>query len=114
MIDILLQAERSLSMGRLAEAERLFGLVATADGRDPIALVGLARVAAERGDDAEAIDRARRALAIDPDNTAARRLIERLGDLAAERTPPVEPSPPADRQPGSARRGLLARLRGRR
>ncbi|MBF6604942.1 MAG: hypothetical protein IVW53_05095 [Chloroflexi bacterium] len=92
MIEILLQAERTLSMGRLDEAERLYRLVADADPHDAIALVGLARVAAERADDARALGYARQALALDSQNPAAARLVERLTDLAAERAPTIPPA----------------------
>ncbi|MHB8460228.1 MAG: hypothetical protein ACYDAK_11530 [Candidatus Limnocylindrales bacterium] len=124
MIEILLQAERTLSMGRLDEAERLYRLVADADPRDAIALVGLARVAAERADDARALGYARQALALDPQNPAAGRLVERLTDLAAERAPTTPTAagtvpapagaPSSAAAPASAStrsRGFLARFR---
>ena len=112
MIELLLEAERSLSMGRLDEAARLYRLVADADPHDSIALVGLARVAAERADDAGALVYARRALALDPQNAAAGRLVERLTDLAAKRgpVPPGRETAPADAAP-SRQRGLFARFR---
>jgi len=112
MIELLLEAERSLSMGRFDEAGRLYRLVADADPHDAIALVGLARVAAERADDTGALVYARRALALDPENTAAGRLVERLTDLAAERgsAPPERGTDPTDASP-SPRRGLFARFR---
>ena len=46
-------------------------------------MVGLARVALERGDEAGALELARRALAIDPENDAARRMVERLEEVLA-------------------------------
>ncbi len=78
MIELLLAAERMLDAGTLDQAERLFEQVAEADPRNAIAVVGLARVALARGDEAGAIGLARRALEIDPDNAAARRLADRI------------------------------------
>ena len=85
MIELLLQAERALSVGLVDQAERLYVQVAEADPRNSIAVVGLARVALERSDDAEAYRQARRALAIDPENVAARRLADRLEEVFATR-----------------------------
>jgi len=85
VIELLLQAERALSVGLIDQAERLYRQVAEADPRNSIAVVGLARVALERSDDAEAYRQARRALAIDPENVAARRLADRLEEVFAAR-----------------------------
>jgi thioredoxin-like negative regulator of GroEL len=118
MIEILLEAERHLAADRLDEAERLYGQAAAADPRSSIAVVGLARVALERGDEPGAHDSALRALAIDPENVAARRLVERLEEIAAARGEPyaqggterraAAAAPRSNEQRG--RRGLLARL----
>jgi hypothetical protein len=103
MIELLLQAERALSVGLLDRAETLYAQVARADPRNSIAVVGLARVTLDRGDDEAALELARKALAIDPENVAAERLVARLeeiidyrvhddeADLAVETTTVVEP-----------------------
>jgi tetratricopeptide (TPR) repeat protein len=85
VIEILLEAERTLAVGRLDEAERLYRQAADADPRNSIAVVGLARVALERGADADAYRFARRALEIDPENVAALRLSQRLEEVYAYR-----------------------------
>ncbi len=85
MIELLLQAERALTMGMVDQAERLYRQAADSDPRNSIAVVGLARVALERDDDAGALQEARRALAIDPENAAASRLVARLEEVLAYR-----------------------------
>lgn len=103
MIEPLLEAERLMAVGLLDQAEQRFALIAEADPRNSIAVVGLARVAIERGDDEAALQHARRAAAIDPENPVAARLIARLEEVAATRAaaatpvePPVETPPPAE------------------
>ena len=130
MIELLLEAERALSFGRVDRAEVLYRQVAEADPHNSIAIVGLARVALEHADDAGAIVLARRALAIDPENEAARRLVERMEEVlrtrgealppaeVAQATPPPEPlspaapPPPPDTTP-PAKRSWRDRLLGR-
>lgn len=102
MIERLLVADAAVERGDLELGERLFGQVAEADPRNAIAVVGLARVAAARGDAASARTWAGRALEIDPDEAAARRLLAQL-DAPVARTEPA-PAPP--------RPSLLARLLG--
>jgi hypothetical protein len=85
MMELLVEAERYLSHGLLDQAERLFRRVADADPKSSIAVVGLARVALDRGDDATAYAFGRRALAIDPDNPAARHLVMRLEEVVRGR-----------------------------
>lgn len=101
MIERLLAADGALARDELEHAERVFGQVAEADPRNAIAHVGLARVASRRGDRAGARGHLERALEIDPDEAAARRLLDELD----------APQPPAapDR-PSAARPSLLARL----
>lgn len=94
MIELLLEAERALSFGLIDRAEQLYRQVATGDPRNSIAVVGLARVALERADDLGAYMLARRALGIDPENEAARRLAVRLEEVLATRGQPVgDPMP---------------------
>ncbi len=89
MIEILLQAERQLTVGMVDQAERLFAQVLEADPRNGIALVGLARVALERGDETGAYRLAARALELDPENAAAQRLTTRLAEVFAHRGEPL-------------------------
>ena len=85
MIELLLQGERALAMGLVDQAERLYRQAAGADPRNSIAVVGLARVALERGDEPGAWRLAKEALSIDPENIAARRLAGRLEEVYAFR-----------------------------
>lgn len=131
MIEILLEAERALTAGRLDHAQHLYDQAVLADPRNSIAVVGLARVALERGDEHGAHDLAERALSLDPENVAALRLSMRLEEVFAARGEPLvartttataavpaTPQPPAAEtaRPATteARRGLLRRLFGRR
>ena len=112
MIERLLAADDALGRGELEVAERLFAQVANADGRNAIALVGLARVAARRGDAAAARELLLRALEIDPDEAAAKRLLTELeperavAAAAPAEAPPVIEAPAAPRRPS-----LLDRIR---
>ncbi len=136
MIELLLEAERALSFGRVERAEELYRQVAAADPHNSIAVVGLARVALERADDLGAYRLARDALAIDPENEAALRLARRLEEVLATRGEPVpdpmtavpvapaDPSPaetptpaetssPTETETETERRSILDRLRRR-
>ncbi|MDQ2965811.1 MAG: hypothetical protein M3R57_08190 [Chloroflexota bacterium] len=96
MIELMLQAERALAVGLIDQAERLYWQAVEADRRNSIAVVGLARVALERGDNRLAYTFAQGALAIDPENDAARRLVARLTEVMAYRGEaiPTEPQGP--------------------
>ena len=109
MIELLLVAEQLIDDGAYDRAELLYTQVSQADPRNAIAVAGLARVALARGDRDRAFDEARRALAIDPEEAAALRLIDELiaaatepqvdRELAAEpeRGQDVDPIPPGTR-----------------
>ena len=85
MIELLLEAEGALTMGLLDRAEHLYRQAAGADPRSAAAVVGLARVALERGDDRRALQLAWRALAIDPSDDIAARLAARLEEVLTTR-----------------------------
>jgi hypothetical protein len=109
VIELLLEAERALTFGLVDQAERLYRQVADADPRSSIAVMGLARVALERGDDRMAYRLARRALSIDPDNPAAQHLVMRLTEVMAGRgeVPPTtdEGAEPSGAAPTTAAAG---------
>jgi tetratricopeptide (TPR) repeat protein len=105
MIERLLEAERALEMGRVDAAATMYQQVADADPRNAIAVVGLARVALERGDEAGALELARRALTIDPENAAAGRMVTRLEEVISYRGADI---PGTAAVPGPAGEGASA------
>jgi tetratricopeptide (TPR) repeat protein len=114
VIELLIAAEHALSLRLLDQAERTYRQVLAADPRNAIALVGLSRVALERGDEAGSLRLARHALEIDPENATARRMVDRLEEVARFRG---DPSPgessagtPSAGVPSPARPGILGRL----
>jgi Tfp pilus assembly protein PilF len=108
MIERLLAAEGALARDELDHAQRLYGQVVEADPRNAIAVVGLARVLAQRGDTDAARELLAHALEIDPDEAAAHRLLAELDVAAATPAVAATPATPArTAAPG----GLLARLR---
>jgi hypothetical protein len=108
MIELLLEAEQALSLRLLDRAEILYRQVAAADPRNAIAVVGLARVTLERGDEEGALKLARRALTIDPENGSAQRMTERLEEVlryrgaATTATPGGAPASAAAAEPAVA------------
>jgi tetratricopeptide (TPR) repeat protein len=99
VIELLLEGERAMSFGRLDRAEEIYQQVVASDPHNSIAVVGLARVALERGDDLGSYRLARQALGIDPENDAARRMAVRLEEVLATRGQPVDD--PMPRMPGA-------------
>lgn len=76
MIELLLQADKAVKAGALDEAERLYWQAVEKDPRNSIAVAGLAQVALARGDHSTAHVFAEKALEVDPDNLAAKRILE--------------------------------------
>jgi tetratricopeptide (TPR) repeat protein len=123
VIEMMLEAERALAVGLLDQAERLYRQVLAADPNNAIAIVGLARVSLERGDNRTTYLEARRALAIDPDNPAASHLAMRMAEVMrgrGEEVPEVtaegapEPAAPSTAMDEATRAGLVDRLFRRR
>src|SRR3954453_10131872 len=135
MIELMLEAERALAVGLLDQAERYYGQVVAGDPRNAIAIVGLARVALERGDQVTVYRLHRPGLPPDPDNPAGSHLAHRMSEQFQIRGEPIPaddvpigvpipgvgPStsaqasaPQAGAPAGAARPRLLDRLRRRR
>ena len=110
MIELMLQAEQTLGLGLVDQAERLYAQAAAADPKNAIAVIGLARVQLERGDEAGSYALVLRALAIDPENATALRMEARLREVLAGEGRPVSPPP---LPPAAPRQGLVGRLIGR-
>src|SRR4051794_556566 len=118
MIEMMLEAERALAVGLLDQADGLYRQGVAADPRNSIAIVGLARVALERGDERGAYTNARRALEIDPDNPMASHLVMRMTEILERRgeSVPADPEPNRSADRGrsptgrGSRPGLVARL----
>ena len=125
MIELMLQAEQTLGLGLVDQAERMYSQAAAADPHNAIAVIGLARVQLERGDRPGAHQLTLRALAIDPENDTALRMEARLREVLAgegigvRRPPAVKPTAVGAQGAVSAqarvpaRRNVLSRLLGR-
>jgi len=94
MIERLLEADRLLSLGLFDQAERIYWQAVELDPQNAIAVVGLARVALEKGDDLTALQFGRKAVEIDPESPAAQRLVARVEEVMAYRGEDV-PAPRA-------------------
>jgi hypothetical protein len=117
MIEMLLQADRLLTVDLVDQAQATYQRVLDQDPRNAIAVVGLARCALAKGDDREAYALAARALVIDPENDMARRMEARMAEVLTYRgeTLPGTVTQPVDRATPSVATGSrswLRRLRG--
>jgi tetratricopeptide (TPR) repeat protein len=118
VIEPILQADRLLRVGLLDQAEALYRQTAERDPGNAFAVLGLARVAVERGDERAAYGYARQALLLDPAHWSAHALEVRLRELLVSRgeSLPDPPHPVAEGPgPGAAvrPRRLLRRVLGR-
>jgi thioredoxin-like negative regulator of GroEL len=103
MIELMLQAEQTLGLGLVDQAERLYAQAAAADPHNAIAIIGLARVQHERGDEAGSHALVLRALAVDPENATALRMEARLREVLAGQGRRVSPPPAQPARPDSTR-----------
>ena len=99
MIEQLLRAENAHVLGLLDQAEQIYAQTLAHDPANAIALVGLSRVALERGDEPAALSLARRALSIDPENAQAGRMVDRLEEVIRERGDAIPREEPTARTP---------------
>ena len=106
MIEQLLRAENALSLGLLDQAEQIYAQTLAHDPVNAIALVGLSRVALERGDERASLVLARRARGIDPENAQAGRMVARLEEVIRERGDDLPPDETASTSPQPAATAL--------
>ncbi len=104
MIELLLQADRLLTVDMVDQAQATYQRVADQDPNNAIAVVGLARCALARGEDRDAYALAARALIIDPENDMARRMEARMAEVLTYRgeTLPAVAAAPGKPAPGAA------------
>lgn len=94
MFEVLLQADQALASGALDQAERSYWQLIELDPTNAIAVAGLARVSMQRGDHRLARTFADRALAMDPEMVAAKRILETLNGGVAEAPGSEQPDLP--------------------
>jgi hypothetical protein len=99
VIEQLLRAENALALGLLDQAEQIYAQTLAHDPANAIALVGLSRVALERGDERGSLTFARRALSIDPENGQAGRMVDRLEEVIRERGEEIPRDSPSEIAP---------------
>jgi hypothetical protein len=95
VIEMLLQADRLLTVDMIEQADAIYRRVAEQDPRNAIAVVGMARCALARGEDQEAYRLAARALDIDPENDMARRMTVRMAEVLTYRGETLPEAPGA-------------------
>jgi tetratricopeptide (TPR) repeat protein len=99
VIEQLLRAENALALGLLDQAQKIYEQTLAHDPANAIALVGLSRVALERGDERESLRFARRAISIDPENGQAGRMVDRLEEVIRERGDAIPQDVPSTTTP---------------
>jgi hypothetical protein len=105
VIEMLLQADRLLTVDMIEQADAIYRRVAEQDPRNAIAVVGMARCALARGEDQEAYRLAARALDIDPENDMARRMTVRMAEVLTYRGETLPEVPGATAPSGPAPSG---------
>lgn len=101
MCELLLQADRLLTVDLVDRADALYRQVADRDPRNADAVIGMARCALARGDDHEAYRLAARARAIDPGHDMARRMEARMAEVLRTRSEEPGTGAPLTARPGA-------------
>ena len=102
--ETILQADRLLIYGLLDQAEELYGSVLEREPGNSEAAFGLARVAVERDDLPLAHQRVAHAVALNPRNDDAQRLLARMAEIIAERDAPTAAPRPTSQPSASEQR----------